>query len=474
MNDAEHNETPRRDNNSQITEPKPDGTSGDGVTTPPQPTTTSPDDGGLRIEELKLLMEHADRMWNAEEESRRRLSLRGRVVVASTSGLLGFIAIGLIVAGSDSKLNLVTDADLQRWFTIFTVIGTGGIAIGLLACIRAVITYVAHTEEDSGVHRVQTDFNAISANYHDIRPDLYTVCPSYAFLTALHAEKGYLLGYFFHARVFFAGFVTGIRIRYRWSIKRGGSHLKSAPYFLIYTCFQLASFLLPGTRCSRFLRHSIDRSYLNWVIRYMNRANDKRFFVREQLRDIQHAEVKAKSTSKVKKTDRPIKMPYLEEDVDSTKPQHMRVLAHAPSYFLQFDRSFTAENLGRPNTPKQKSESFEFDPDSVPVEGVPLRNVTWRAFISTYFAAQHLRACNWNLWFRVRKTERLFAFGLSVVAFSFIITAGTGEFIQKFSTPVPPMRIDLQDGKLFLEHNPSGNPTSQRQPEPSQPPTESP
>ena len=49
--------------------------------------------------------------------------------------------------------------------------------------------------------------------------------------------------------------------------------------------------------------------------------------------------------------------------------------------------------------------------------------VSWRILVSTYFAAQDQRSANWNTWYRVKSSERLYIEGLCWVLFSLMFTA---------------------------------------------------
>ena len=407
-------------------------------------------------DDVGTLIEHAERMLKTEEREAEKLINRGRLLVGSTSGLLGFVAIGLIVAGADFTLNLLPFEKQQKLFGYLSLAGTTGIAIGLLTCISAVIAFVVHDEEDSGVLNSRIDFGPIGRMYAATQPNIGSVSPSYIFLSILRHEKG-LIGRFFFLylfRHFWRGFFKGARDRIIWSWNRA-KHGKfpaarwiACPlYWGLWFLGQIIATILPGTRLSRFVRRRIDDEYLSWIIRQSEQSFEWDAFIEAQMNESEKHKLVVRYSYRSERPTRP-------------DQAHHPVLAQSTGYYLQFSEGFAEKWLGRATGAKNETEIrepvgtyFELDERTLLPSGPRFHEPTWRTFISTYFTAQQRRSKNWNLWFRVRRAERIFTFGILIIAGAFILTAISGELVRKFAQPVASVTatLDAETGTVTIK-----------------------
>ncbi len=442
-------------------------------------------EGQLEIElaELELLTEHAQRMWQAEQDNHKWLSLRGRVVVASTSGLLGFVAIGLIVAGADSKLNLLADSsnasNLLFWIGIVSALG---IALGLLVCILSVVLYVRHAEEDSGVLRARSDFGNVGKHHFETQPTLMSVYAPYLFEVVLREDRTRWPSRFLkRAGCFRNGYWLALRWRWAWTVQeearprqkptwrsllwhlwlhghprvhRGVRALRWAWVRAVYAFWcvrQPVFFLVPMLRPSILARRAMNQVYREYIVSVYERMRRRHGFI----------------YTVEKERAEHLGYPYEHDHIDAMPKlngHYAEPLTRTSSYYLQFAEGFCHRYLGRQRMAEEgtgRQGIAYFDLDRLSPALSTLRPVGWRVLISTYFSAQQMRSANWNLWFRVRRSERRFALGLLLVAGFFVVNATNGIVIQRMAAPTAPLRATIENGELRIEHSSSASPHRQ-------------
>ncbi|MGD1916075.1 MAG: hypothetical protein ACFCBV_07800 [Phycisphaerales bacterium] len=426
----------------------------------PLPASVLMPEGLLDLEraELELVTGHAQRMWQAEMDNHKWLSLRGRVVIASTSGLLGIVAIGLIVAGADAKLNLLAGAgasgDVMFWVGIVSAVG---IALGLLACISSVVLYIWHTEEDSGILRTRSDFGNIGRHHFDTQPTIFSVYTPYLFEEILRDERRAMLGRFLK-RYEWVRF--GLRRAKRWQMRwlvdgyrkhedrgqRDPDKRRMRRELWLWYRFQWIAIAAPVFRPSNIARRSVNIGYREYIERVYQGMSYRRRFIgmRERV-----------ETS-----------PDHDDDnldtLGTLNPTYAEPLTRTSSYYLQFAEGFCHRYLGRHRDnlpcPTGRDGITYFDLEQQTPAMAALRPVGWRVLTSTYFAAQQMRSANWNLWYRVRRSERRFALGLLLVAGFFVVNATNGILIQRAAAPTPPLDVSFgEDGVVRVEHAAGAN-----------------
>ncbi len=471
----------------------------------PLPDAALMPEGQLEVElaELELLTEHAQRMWQAEQDNHKWLSLRGRVVVASTSGLLGFVAIGLIVAGADSKLNLLAGVggagDLLFWVGIVSAFG---IAFGLLVCILSVVLYVWHAEEDSGVLRARSDFGNVGKHHFETQPTLLSVYAPYLFEVVLREDRMRLISRAIkRIGCCSKGYWLGMRWRWRWTVREEARRRHAPPgrlargvswvlarrpaswlargtswtmarrparwlapparwlgrvlrwgwvraVYVFWILRQPVFFLVPMLRPSLLARRAMNQVYREYIVSVYERKQRRQEFIYEVEKD---------------RAER-LGYPYEHDHIDAMPKlngHYAEPLTRTSSYYLQFAEAFCHRYLGRQRMAEEgtgRNDFSFFDLDRLSPALSTLRPVGWRVLISTYFSAQQMRSSNWNLWYRVRRSERWFALGLVSVAVFFVVNAVNGIFIQRMASPVAPLRATIQGGTLRIEHDDGTDP----------------
>jgi|GEM_PF-5143330 len=452
----------------------------------PLPDAALMPEGQLEVElaELELLTEHAQRMWQAEQDNHKWLSLRGRVVVASTSGLLGFVAIGLIVAGADAKLNLLAGVgmagDVLFWIGIFSALG---IAMGLLVCILSVVLYVWHSEEDSGVLAARSDFGNVGKHHFETQPTLLSVYAPYLFEVVLREDRmRWLSRVVKRVGCCSRGYWLGIRWRWKWTVREEVRRRRALPGWLAWTASMVLDrrpgrwvakpvrwlgrvcrwawvravyafwcvrqpvfFLIPMLRPSVLARRAMNQVYREYIVSVYERKQRRQGFIYEVEKD---------------RAER-LGYPYEHDHIDAMPRLHghyAEPLTRPGSYYLQFAEAFCHRYLGRQRMTEEGTgrDGFTyFDLDRLSPALSTLRPVGWRVLISTYFSAQQMRSSNWNLWYRVRRSERWFALGLVSVASFFVVNAVNGIVIQRMASPTAPLRATIEGGELRIQHSDS-------------------
>ena len=421
-------------------------------------------------EHATFLIEHARSMWEAELGNFNRFTGRGRLIVVSTTALLGFVSAIAIVARPGEKLN--DQADISTIVLGVSILIPGFIllCIGFFLLITSARIFVQHGEEDAGSLPNPVDFGRIGHQWWVTQPTIDTVEERYLMALAVRRlswiqRTPRLLHY------------LPMKIRRRW-------------YGLVFLIYR--NLLFKAFRDKPKLRQAAEAEYCDWISYKPNdgstaeagftprkrrgprdmaslivaiellAARDKhpgnlhkqiKFAKNNILSHMRDAKLwNSKATTSFfqyepatpprsagsnaqtandetaahddKKAQGEKNLKSLEY-VDLLHPQ---LVIRSSSYYLQFAEAFAFKNLGTggktsDNNPTGSGRVFmDFDPSTLEGDADNVFDeITWRVFVSAYFAAQDLRSSNWNLWFRVKRAERRFLSSFFLILLAFIL-----------------------------------------------------
>jgi len=220
-----------------------------------------------------------------------------------------------------------------------------------------------------------------------------------------------------------------------------------------WTLRQALFLVAPMLRPSVIARRAMNQVYREYIVLAYERKNPRQQFI---------------AGCEKERVER-LNYPYPHDHMDTLgklNAMYAEPLTKTSSYYLQFAEGFCKRYLGRDLAAEEgtgREGISYFDLDRLSPAIASIRPVGWRVLISTYFSAQQMRSSNWNMWYRVRRSERWFASGLIVVTASFVASAFFGVLVQRAATPVAPISVHAEGGGLLIRHH--QDPPPQARPE---------
>ena len=401
-------------------------------------------------------------MWDAEIQNFTRFANRGRLILVSTTALLGFVSAIAMIAKPGADLSETTGLTYLVGVTTLSL-GFLLIALGLYGLIRAASIYVNHGEEDAGSLPNPVHFGEIGDRWWVTQPTIDSI------------EERYLLALCVRRLSWVRGKSTSLtRARMRLSRWRCESRVRRARDRLADAFREnpqalrvakgryrrLLKYGAPDPPGSKTFEPEKDRGPRDMASMYIaikilqamrergrvhpreildHVCEDARTYtesIRTESDDSAHDISKLIAGSTVYNEDKQIyNLIRHEFDKPILDMLHPKTMIRSSSYYLQFSEAFGWTYGGRklnlkkePPNPTGSGRPFsELDPDSThaaaAIAGQRMNEIQWRVFTSQYFAAQDLRSSNWNLWFRVKRAERRFLMSFWLIFCSFVMLA---------------------------------------------------
>ncbi len=412
-------------------------------------------------EDPALLLKHAEMMWDAEVRNFQRYDTRGKMIVASTTAMIGFISTIAII--SNPSKSVVGLEGAVFWASLsLLVVGFLFIVSGFYGLITSAMIFVNHNEEDAGSLPNPDQFAEIGELWWATQPTLGTVEERYVLALAVRrltwiTSRGSKLNKY--------------RMRFlRWRCGRKVYRLRDQIFVELRNNESLFDYC--KKRLERYFKYNGSQTDPPGMPTYASRRDRGprdvaslilAIYIYEQKR--KQGRVAAKKiidgiTSDFRCFLRKVSdhkhccccsesgggdARYSEEidkyifpgsaflgDGRGADLLHPSIMVRSSSYYLQFAEAFSWRFLGKSKTvsgtenPTGSGRTYSVL-DVRHLQACKFSEEQWRMFTSTYFAAQNLRSTNWNLWFRVKRAERRFLFSLSFVYLAFVfVSLGMG------------------------------------------------
>ncbi len=384
---------------------------------------SSPRNGAhSRQESAEAMISHARYMVECEREVYVSLTQRGKVIVAATSGLLGFVSVVLLVTTPASVLGMMaTDRHpAEPWLTGGFVVASVILIAGLVRSIAAISAYVKNHDEERGMIDHPTSFGEVALDWYKTHPSIHTVSLLYLVDMALQER--------------FYGSITQVPARLRclfkvflmiWEVDNASvkKRLKRTKATIAYLSFVASGGTWPRIRFTPEAHEQVRTQVVEWLLR----ANFERYRTPKE------------------------KLPHV---------FHYPKMATSATYYLQFAEGFAVDRLGVYGPQRKQAKAADRDGRIVDA-GAPYRERAepspdsppgmtqwgWRIFTSTYITAQRLRSSNWNLWWRVRSCERFFVHGITLITIAFGIAAGCTGMASYLNQPVTRLQLSTPTGE---------------------------
>lgn len=389
----------------------------------------------------QLLIDHASQMWDAELEEFRRFTNRGRLILVSTTALLGFVSAVAIVARPGERLSEANGTAFVLGL-IFLVSGLVLISAGLFGLIRAATIYVNHGEEDAGSLPNPVHFGEIGDRWWVTQPTIDTIEERYLLALCIRRLAWIRKGSNWHRRITMRLKRSLAEYRVKKLRDQLFHALANNPDALQLAQRRYRKFIRysknnkSGQNTPRFtpLKNRGPRDMASMIIAIevlVARRADPRATPKETLKLIERKIgdlVSRVESGRVSKDD------FFRAKIDDHNVDllHPALMVRASSYYLQFSEAFGWLYGGRCKHPITKRNPTgsrrafsELDLSTTDAFDEP----SWRVFISKYFAAQNFRSSNWNLWFRVKRAERRFLVSFWMIFASFLLLS-VGEGIM--------------------------------------------
>ncbi len=392
-----------------------------------------------RQESAEAMIAHARYMVECEREVYVSLTQRGKVIVAATSGLLGFVSVVLLVTTPASVLGMMaTDQHpVEPWLTGGFVVASVILIAGLVRSIASISAYVKNHDEERGMIDHPTSFGEVALDWYKTHPSIHTVSLLYLVDMALQER--------------FYGSITQVPARLRclfkvflmiWEVDdlNVKKRLKRTKATIAYVSFVASGGTWPRIRFTPEAHDKVKTQVKTWLLE----ANFNRYLVPED------------------------KLPHVD---------HYPKMATSATYYLQFAEGFAVDRLGVYGHQRKQAKAADSKSDGHLVNaGAPYRERAepsadmppgmsqweWRIFTSTYITAQRLRSSNWNLWWRVRSCERFFVHGITLITIAFGIAAGCTGMASYLNQPVTRVQLSTPTGEAAFHSDPTAPPQDKR------------
>ncbi|MDF1809761.1 MAG: hypothetical protein P1U42_08705 [Phycisphaerales bacterium] len=414
--------------------------------------------------DAEILISHAEAMWESEISNFTRFENRGRLIVVSTTALLGFVTAVAIIGTPGKSLEALQHPASYYTSLMLLMSGYACIIYGVYSLIYSAKVFVAHGEEDAGSLPNPDQFADIGRHWWLTQPTIDTI------------EERYLLAIVVRRLRWFDGkqsWTSIWRMRFtRFFMERKIKNERELLYVEISK-----NKILHKLLCKKYeIYCRYGRPIPPDEGRVYKPAKDRgprdiaciilaiELMIKQQELDRPHAKIaisevinKSKKLRIMSKNYR-IKLDKIGENgckicrakaavklkdhvtesiltnkafIHSSLSRESKDFLHPPvvikssSYFLQFAEAFSWIYGGRSffppkiDNPTGSGRSYS----ELRRKSTNLNDVQWRSFASRYFAAQNLRSSNWNLWFRVKRAERAFLFSFSIIFIAFILVS---------------------------------------------------
>ena len=423
------------------------------------------------------LIQYANKCLDSCIEMYKRLIFRGRLIVVSTTGILTLVATLLA-----ASLDKISGAEADSITTALAIALIPGL-FGLFKCVQASASYLLHGEEDTGALPNPVSFGNIGHGWWLTQPTVDTVEERYlphALMLSLRWRKkrGLFLRNNVLRNIFHFYNMTYQRWKLARSIRSISKQLHRYPVFRKALMDKYRDLIQYGENSHGVIgiRERGASDLANLISFVMIADIDKEFSDRSRFRKrnfcdephgkrvmqeyhqrienaarIDYVELVNKDCNTIAwllelKLPETLHKDYAEsinsrpdkylmhKDLDIL---HHPVFVRGSQYYMQFSEEFGERECGNSIIREGKSNgtgssrpySFLTEEELEKLQDVSngFSRVSWRIFMSTYYAAQDKRSSNWNTWYRVKFSERRFIEGLSWVLFS--ITVGVCVFI---------------------------------------------
>lgn len=395
------------------------------------------------VHDVDALIDHAKRMKDGEATFAGELSTRGRLVVASVSGLLGFVAITLVVAGPAAVLGMLnTDRGwdmITSTLVLFFVLGSGVLLTGVWTCVLSIAWHLRHQEEDDSVGDQSPAFEQLHESWFNLEPRPESVCPLYLAECVLHKRfDGSILDMGKRRRSRRQILPPFERPTYRTlrELRRNKTRKEGRPtwahLFAVWLIWQrhyphwIVYFLTGGL----WPRISASCSAREHVLSMMPALN-------EELRIAASDPSSAESSGGVYRD-------VSRKTYSTSGLKHIdRLMVVSPLYYLQLDPGFLSNHVGVFAPPAESQPFRIYSQSSSKLEWT---ESSFRVFTSLYVSAQRMRVRNWNLWWRIKCAERLFVRGIVFVLAGYAISIAAISVANFSNQPVTRIQIATPDG----------------------------
>ena len=394
-------------------------------------------------------------MWASEIENYYRFTGRGRLIVGATAAILAFASAAVFLGSPEDIIKAATSVKnmyLQYIIRAMIVLGAVLILFGLLTCILSAARYIIHAEEDSGYLSKKSDFRAMNGYWWLRQPTAETVEEYYFMRSLIHSLpwKTRRLGYYHPGNLIQRASRSWHKFLLFLAWRSLAKSIENAPVNTNNTQngteaanAELQKWLkdVSGDRPIRH-RGPYELAALGiglHILKEEYRRKDTEFEqaisisnkIRMLVKDIKNKKHTAPTAFLPKIKQRP-KDKRVASKLEMLSPE---VLVKSSSYYMQFSEEhaylyaggkYSAERQGIPKAPIAKRQWIDFDESSARKDArkkkVPptfLDANDWRVLTSVYYAAQDLRSTNWNVWYRVKISERLFVYGVLFIVCGF-------------------------------------------------------
>jgi len=410
----------------------------------------------------EVLMNHAETMWEAEVHNFQRYEARGKLVVGATTGLLGFVsAVAVIAEPGESLIKMKTGPDFYISLGLF-IVGFVCIVWGFNVLIQSARVFVAHSEEDAGSLPNPNRFAENGAMWWVSQPTLDSVEEIYLLAIVIRRLAWKTRSGAIHnkLRMRFNRMWAGRRIlKERDSLfllfkEHSGLREACLKKYSKNFSYRQDSTDPTGSYTYRPMRDRGPRDLASLAITVyilehliendrmdaglvIDDVIDKFSKFREEIRELEKFSSRNITSEYLHNHSLIFKQcifhkgPVVEREnfqegvIDLLHPP---IMVRSSSYYLQLAEAFCWKFCGRSQHPSSKDNptGSERRFSELEVKSMASRvfnELQWKVFTSKYFAAQNLRSVNWNLWFRVKRSERELMKSFRSLFFAFIFVS---------------------------------------------------